>query len=151
MTIDITKLRADTLALLDGTTPGPWQRDCWDILGSGVGVGTGSVCEVARQNGDDNKYWKYGEAEANVKLIAAAPTLAADNLRLIDDNLRLLDEIERLKRALVEAAIPLEAMILATQDDTAGRRLYGELLWNGIVAGVEAVRTALPEGGPDDR
>lgn len=85
-----------------------------------------------------------GDAPAMQRLIAAAPTLAADNLRL-------LNEIERLKRALVEAAIPLEAMILATQDDNAGRRLYGELLWNGIVAGVEAVRTALVKGGPDDR
>ena len=95
MTLDIAKLRAKTLALIHGTTPGPWFRDCWDVLGSGAGAGTGSICEVAYPNGDDDQYWKHGEADANVRLIAAAPTLAADNLRL-------LDEIERLREALAD-------------------------------------------------
>lgn len=96
MTIDLAKLRAETLALIEERYLGPRET-----------------------------------------LLAA-------------DKLRLLDEIERLKRALVEAAIPLEAMILAAQDERTGRRLYGEL-WDGVVAGAKAARAALAEGGPDDR
>ena len=154
MTLDLAKLRAETLALIDGTTPGPWSvfindaSDKW--TGWPLSVNADNIADktIVRPGG----HWPYEwdaktsqhEAGQNARLIAAAPALAADTLRL-------LGEIERLKRALVEAAIPLEAIILATQDDNAGRRLYGELLWNGIVAGVDAIRTALPEGGPDDR
>lgn len=65
-------------------------------------------------------------------------------------NLTQEAEVERLKRALVEAAIPLEAMILAAQDDPTGRRFYGDM-WDGIVAGAKAARAALAKGGSDDR
>ena len=58
-------------------TPGPWVRDCWDILGKAKrhGGGTGHVCEVSCSNGADEKYWEDGEADANARLIAAAPDL----------------------------------------------------------------------------
>ena len=58
-------------------TPGPWVRDCWDILGNakGNGGGTGHVCEVSRPNEGDEKYWEDGEADANARLIAAAPDM----------------------------------------------------------------------------
>lgn len=102
MTINIAKMRAETLALIDGTTPGPWFRDCWDVLGSGAGAGTGAICDVAHPNGDDSQYWKHGEADANVKLITAAPTLAANTLPLLEEIERLTAENERLRDALAE-------------------------------------------------
>jgi len=58
-------------------TPGPWVRDCWDILGDAQrhGGGTGAVCEAAYPSGTDDKYWSSGEAGANAHLIAAASDL----------------------------------------------------------------------------
>lgn len=146
MTLDLAKLRAETLALIDGTTPGPWVADpSQGEISSKEWAGYPVFClDQSNYDRASNDIGLNNQQHRDFSLAAAAPTLAADTLRL-------LDEIERLRGALVEAAIPLEAMILATQDDTAGRRLYGELLWNGIVAGVEAVRTALTKGGPDDR
>ena len=123
MTIDLAKLRAETLALIDGTTPGTTCTHCY-------GRSANDRC-------------------LNCGAYLPAPTLAADTLRLLDDNLRLLDEIEQLKRALVEAAIPLEAMILAAQDERTGRRLYGEL-WDGVVAGAKSAR-ATHDFGDDAR
>lgn len=91
MTIDIAKLRAETLALLDGTTPGPWEirpaerwgdrvteyyHEVWD---DDCNIIAGEVTRAHRDGG-----------RKNIRLIAAAPTLASDTLRL-------LDEIERLR------------------------------------------------------
>ena len=61
----------------DKHTKGPWVRDCWDILGQAKrhGGGTGHVCEVSFPNGADDKYWENGEADANARLIAAAPDM----------------------------------------------------------------------------
>ena len=83
----ITEARA-LVERLDGYTPGPWVRDCWDILGEGPG--TGNVCEVSIPNGVDDKYWKPGEPDNNAALIAAAPDLHAHLTAA-------LDEIERLR------------------------------------------------------
>ena len=77
MTLDLAKLRAETLALIDGTTPGPWD---------GVGLTVYDTCL------DGVASCHTG---ADARLIAATPTLAADTLRL-------LDEVERLRAALHE-------------------------------------------------
>jgi hypothetical protein len=67
--IDPDELRAD----MEAGTPGPWVRDCWDILG--LGAGTGAVCEVMRPNDDDASFWMPGEEEANARRIARLPEL----------------------------------------------------------------------------
>lgn len=85
-------------ALIDGTTPGPWQRDCWDVIGNGGG--TGHVCEVSKPSGDDDRYWNSGEADANARLIAGAPTMHATILTLCDALDAERAEIERLRAAL---------------------------------------------------
>ena len=65
-------------AALERATPGPWVRDCWDILGSGDREsGTGHVCEVTTPSEHDEVFWKEGETDANAALIALAPAMAA--------------------------------------------------------------------------
>ena len=99
MTIDIAKLRAETLALIDGTTPGPW---------------------ISSDKGTPGYFWVEPEAgylppphylciggavsEANAGLIAAAPTLAADTLRLLDEIERLRAEPVQITDDMVERA-----------------------------------------------
>ena len=103
MTLDLAKLRAETLALIDGTTPGPWWTD-GEYDGSEMGCaiiaartdagplpGNPTRGMVAFSSAIINTQARG--CEANARLIAAAPTLAADTLRL-------LDEIERLREAL---------------------------------------------------
>lgn len=79
MILDLAKLRAETLALIDGTTPGPWD---------GVGLTVYDTCL------DGVASCHTG---ADARLIAAAPTLAADTLRLLDEIERLTSENERLR------------------------------------------------------
>lgn len=79
---------------LEGYTPGPWGRDCWDVLGKGQG--TGQVCEVTIPNGDDDMFWKPGECEGNVTLIAAAPDLHCLALDLAAERERLLATLRRI-------------------------------------------------------
>ena len=153
MTLHLAKMRAETLALIDGTTPGPW-REGQDgnsrVYGpDGMGALSGLVASFCRR--------------ADARLVTASPTLAVDNLRLVDDNLRLLDENERL-RGLIAGAIqlvencPVETGICCCGDnmerhpspmncghtptDMGG---YQALQW------LDAARAALAEGGPDDR
>lgn len=136
MTLDLAKLRAETLALLDGATPGPWFRDCWDVLGSSAGTGTGSICDVAHPNGDDDQYWKHGEADANARLIAAAPKLA-------NDTLRLLDEIDRLINVLTGIADQKRS------DEMSKELLEYADFQDGYDLIINEARAALAEGGPD--
>ena len=141
MTLNLSKLRADTLALIDGTTPGPWSV----FINDAGDKWTGWPLSVSADNIEDKTiirpggHWPYEwdaktsqhEACQNARLIAAAPTLAADTLRL-------LDEIERLRDALNDIASgKYSGIILPTMPpkDPA----------------VEAARAALAEGGPDDR
>lgn len=72
------------------------------------------------------------EAAANARLIAAAPTLAADTLRLLDEIERLATENERLRYVLdgVAAAI----------DTGRNEPLH---IWRGQI---DIVRDALSEG-----
>ena len=82
MTLDLAKLRAETLALIDGTTQGPWMRVGWQPCGIYTAGDVSTAIRIATMD-------RRHEHDANARLIAAAPTLAADTLRL-------LDEIERL-------------------------------------------------------
>lgn len=102
MTIDTTKLRAETLALIDGTTPGPWRTNATILHGKKYGVLWVEAPELIRitGSGGSQSYTHvvtdtqiHDDNDANARLIAAAPTLAADTLRL-------MDEIERLNEAL---------------------------------------------------
>jgi len=95
MTLDLAKLRAETLALMDGTTPGPW--DISRYAATHISAASRLVCSAGGYSANRRRKEDVrDENVANARLIAAAPTLAADKLRLVDDNLRLLDEIERL-------------------------------------------------------
>lgn len=129
MTLDIAKLRAETLALIDGTTPGPW---------------------ISSDKGTPGYFWVEPEAgylppphylciggavsEDNARLIAAAPTLAADTLRLLDDNLRLRSVLQDI----------VESWDWWTVDEYDRDR-------GGLADSIDAARAALAQGGPDDR
>lgn len=106
---DLAKLRAETLALIDGTTPGPWSvfindaGDKW--TGWPLSVYAESITDktITRPGGHWPYEWdaKTGQHEAcqNARLIAAAPALAADNLRLVDEIERLRGVLERIETA----------------------------------------------------
>ena len=124
MTLDLAKLRAETLALIDGTTPGPWregQDGNTRVYGpDGMGALSGLVASFCRR--------------ADARLIAAAPTLAADTLRL-------LDEIERLRGVLQDIVESWEWWTVDEYDRDRG----------SLADSIDDARAALPEGGPDDR
>ena len=107
MTLDLAKLRAETLALLDGTTPGTACTHCY-------GRSANDRC-------------------LNCGAYLPAPTLAADNLRL-------MDEIERLRAALRHIAG------YEPNEKHSGNR--NDLIAHAAVAAASA---ALAEGGPDAR
>lgn len=144
MTADLAKLRADTLALIDGTTPGPWgaygqsvKANGWcDTFDGGVLVNIARAND-AEQADYEGRVWGFaGLPDDNARLIAAAPTLAADTLRL-------LDEIERLRGALHE--------MVQLGHAEAWEADYGGPYEDRLTAAMRAARAALPEGGPDDR
>lgn len=128
MTLDLAKLRAETLALIDGTIPGPWFL-------SDAGA-------IVRAPDGENDPWLVAEmcgccghgtdtSDANARLIAAAPTLAADTLRLLDEIERLTAENERTRKALMK----ISERRLEMFSDELG----------------DIAHAALAEGGPDDR
>ena len=126
MTLDLAKLRAETLALIHGTTPGPWvaRKDgmFWDIVDqSGRDIVTVYGGGVPAEHKD-----------ANARLIAAAPTLAADTLRL-------LDEIERLRSVLQDIVESWDWWTVDEYDRDRG----------GLADSIDAARAALAEGGKD--
>lgn len=107
MTIDTAKLRAETLALIDGTTPGPWgaygqsvKANGWcDTFDGGVLVNIARAND-AEQADYEGRVWGFaGLPDDNARLIAAAPTLAADTLRLLDEIERLRGVLERIETA----------------------------------------------------
>lgn len=107
MTIDTAKLRAETLALIDGTTPGPWRMDAVDParINGGDRRSVGAAHRCGRFVGPDPVQ------AANARLIAATPTLATDTLRLLDEIERLTAENERMR-----AHPPKEAPMTANPD-----------------------------------
>lgn len=80
---------------LECATPGPWVRDCWDILGNATRHegGTGAVCEVGYPNRTDDKYWQPNEADSNARLIALTPDLARAYLDTLDENLKAAEAV----------------------------------------------------------
>ena len=189
MTLNLSKLRADTLALIDGTTPGPWSV----FINDAGDKWTGWPLSVSADNIEDKTiirpggHWPYEwdaktsqhEACQNARLIAAAPTLAADTLRLLDEIERLTDENERMRAdrdqgardycdlmehrdrqhvqiAKLEAA--LRPFVKYVHDDLRRGSATYELVavdrHGGGLIGAEDLRrarAALAEGGPDDR
>lgn len=153
MTIDTAKLRAETLALIDGTTPGTACTHCY-------GRSANDRC-------------------LNCGAYLPAPTLAADTLRLLDEIERLTDENERMRAdrdqgardycdlmehrdrqhvqiAKLEAA--LRPFVKYVHDDLRRGSATYELVavdrHGGGLIGAEDLRrarAALAEGGPDDR
>ena len=138
MTLDLAKLRAETLALIDGTTPGPWhQANGSEIHDRSVRFGT-----QGERLGDTPMLIAEAyapRAEANARLIAAAPRLAADTLRLLDEIERLTAENERLNEALRFYADP----------EIYKPHPHGPAFERRDLSFV--ARAALAEGGPDDR
>lgn len=106
-------MKTDELkALLARATPGPWHKDgqMWDqIVWSDNET---RVCFMAHSNGLND-----ARDEANARLIAAAPDLAADNIRLREG----LAEIINLGGAYGSASYAAEV-------DRIARDLLGETL-----------------------
>ena len=158
MTIDLAKLRAETQALIDGTTPGPWSV----FINDAGDEWTGWPLSVSADNIEDKTiirpggHWPYEwdaktsqhEACQNARLIAAAPTLAADTLRL-------LDEIERLRTALEQIAKAKYGLqsIMEDYSDTNAFNYQAMQYWRNLAQGYEATaRAALaaaPQPAPD--
>lgn len=88
--------------LLAKATPGPWSVE--DPMGFELSIVETDkpthewrfIAGCALPDGDDDQAFTGREIHANAKLIALAPTLAAENIRLTQ-------EIERLREALVES------------------------------------------------
>ena len=77
--------------LLLGTTPGPWKAARHSGYHGITNEKDGSVHTVVPMvygDGDD-------EAEANAKLIAQAPSLAAENALLAEQNARLREALDK--------------------------------------------------------
>ena len=126
MTLDLAKLRAETLALIEGIAPG-WKK-----------ASNGSQVFLGERGGVASLHGSGGCIKRNSRLIAAAPTLAADALRLLDEIERLRAENERMRAVLARIASgKYSGFAIATNPpkDPA----------------VEIARAALAEGGPDDR
>lgn len=68
----------DIRKMLDEATPGPWDLfHVPEIPVAGITSRTGDICKMS------NHYeWRGGETVTNARLIAAAPDLAAEVLRL---------------------------------------------------------------------
>lgn len=165
MTLDLAKLRAETLALIDGTIPGPWFL-------SDAGA-------IVRAPDGENDPWLVAEmcgccghgtdtSDANARLIAAAPTLAADTLRLLDEIERLTAENARCRDAVMpfdDALCDLSAMLIEAgfwpemaeevltdkEGTTADYQASARNVVEGARIAIDAARAALAEGGPDDR
>ena len=135
MTLDLAKLRAETLALIDGTTPGPWWTDATDTarINGGDGRSVGAAHRCGRFIGPDPVQ------AGNARLIAAAPKLAADNLRL-------MDEIERLRDVLSRIAVQKRSDEL----ETALAVEYADFQ-DGYDIMIDEARAALAKENPDDR
>lgn len=153
MTLDPAKLRAETLALIDGTTPGPWSvfindaGDKW--TGWPLSVSAESITDktITRPGGHRPYEWdaKTSQHEAcqNACLIAAAPTLAADTLRLLDEIEARDAEIERLRGVLER--IEFASRNWATYEAAPDAVHYAH------ESTARLARAALAEGDPDDR
>lgn len=140
MTLDLAKLRAETLALIDGTTPGPWVADpSQGEISSKEWAGYPVFClDQSNYDRASNDIGLNNQQHRDFSLAAAAPTLAADTLRLLDEIERLTAENERLRAVLARIASgKYSGFAIATNPpkDPA----------------VEIARAALAEGGPDDR
>jgi hypothetical protein len=79
-----TKTPAPVHPLLEGTTPGPWRISTANPLAINSDQGEESVGIATTHCDMDGVFPRRNEAEANAKLIAMAPTLAAENARLRD-------------------------------------------------------------------
>ena len=77
-----TKTPAPVHPLLEGTTPGPWRISTANPLAINSDQGEESVGIATTHCDMDGVFPRRNEAEANAKLIAMAPTLAAENARL---------------------------------------------------------------------
>lgn len=139
MTLDIAKLRAETLALIDCTTPGPWgaygqsvKANGWCDTFDGAVLVNIARADDAEQADYEGRVWGVaGRPEANTRLIAAAPTLASDTLRL-------LDEIERLRDVLQDIVESWDWWTVDEYDRDRG----------GLADSIDAARAALSEGDP---
>lgn len=175
MTLDLAKLRAETLALLDGTTPGPWWTDgkydgremgCAIIAArtdAGPLPGNPTRGMVAFSSAITNTQARG--CEANARLIAAAPALAADTLRLLDEIERLRAENNKLRDDMSGGSFYQEDDIDAMQNEIERlRSVLQDIVesWDwwtvdeydrdrgGLADSIPAARAALAEGGPYD-
>lgn len=101
MTLDLAKLRAETLALIDGIAPG-WKK-----------ASNGSQVFLGERGGVASLHGSGGCIKRNSRLIAAAPTLAADTLRLLDEIEQLTGDNAKLAEALHELTAACEAYLRA--------------------------------------
>lgn len=167
MTLDLEKLRVETLALLDGTTPGPWAISRY--AETHISAVSRPVCSAGGYSDNSRRPEDVrDENVANTRLIAAAPKLAADTLRLLDEIERLRAENETavrrsaewMRNRIAELARQTAANIIAESAGgprhrrgyEAGRAAAFEIMARTILAvPLPANGAALAEGGPDDR
>lgn len=103
---------------------------------------------AAREDGSDIFY----EAANEIELLRAERDLLREDIKLLDELwheyhdacVSQLEENDRLKRALVFAAIPLEAMILGGTD-----KLHTKEMQESISYAVNTIRTIIKETGHD--
>lgn len=109
-------------SLLEGTTPGPWQQFTNDVWGDDGYIGTspprkdrtGHVAYVRRGDIEPD------QTQANARLIAAAPDLAAAVRDLADEN-------ERLRSDLGRGLVRDEKVRQAQLNERRAREAYSEI------------------------
>lgn len=119
--------------LLSRATPGPWearQAEEGKAYARVRGTRLGGKFKIANALGGATDF-EAQEAEANAELIALAPTLASDNLRL-------QEEVDRLRGALIEGENALDAAARTINGDDDGAMDAIQ-----IVRGKIAIRSAL--------
>lgn len=119
--------------LLEGTMPGPWQQhDRTEIYAGGYFVGT------TRGNGTLPEQIVRID-EANAKLIAAAPSLAAENALLAEQVERLRKGLEMLHDTAIDARA-----LLANQHAPIDRMALVSLLTDRLADTRELLTSLTP-------
>lgn len=118
-------------AILDAATPGSWKTHLVDdtTIVSDAGVEVATTCDSSNTQRADAYNVEYERMEADARLIAMAPDLAAEVLRLREalrwiadrDNCTLLNEqLDRPTRLHVESAHDMNACARAALAERKG-------------------------------
>jgi hypothetical protein len=95
--------------LVESTTPGPWVTSGISVVSEATSRSIATAYPNVKVSSDES----LAEMRANARLIAAAPTLAAENARLANAITTLTNE----RDALVAVVERLEALLSQATDD----------------------------------